>query len=115
MDERDPTEISRIVEAPRKSKYAAKRYNEKVKLRANLLNALAVALIGAAFVFPVIRDANLVALLEPETWVWILTGGGLIGRRRDRWIACDQRTDHGLADLAPPGRTRVGILSAPLR
>ena len=52
-------------------------HNERVKMRAGAFNAFGIALVGAAFVFPVIRDEDLAALLELRTWVWIFLGGGL--------------------------------------
>lgn len=52
-------------------------HNERVKMRANALNALGIALVGSAFVFPVIRDDNPGALLELSAWVWILMGFAL--------------------------------------
>lgn len=58
-------------------KFQAKVHNERVKMQAGALNALGVALVGAAFVFPVIRDDNPAALLEWRTWVWIVLGAGL--------------------------------------
>lgn len=62
---------------PGQRKHDAKRFNEKLKLRAGALNALGIALVGSAFVFPVIRDQNPGALLEASTWVWIIVGIGL--------------------------------------
>ena len=55
----------------------AKIFNERLKTIAGAANAIAVALVGAAFVFPVIRDQNPSALLEFGTWVWIAAGLGL--------------------------------------
>ena len=46
-------------------------------MRAGSLNTLGIALVASAFVFPVIRDNNLGALLEARTWIWIFAGGGL--------------------------------------
>ena len=84
MDERDPTTTTRLLDERKARVRAAKKHNEKVRLKASLYNALAVALIGAAFVFPIIRDENLLALLEARTWVWILAGIGL------HWVALKQ-------------------------
>ena len=57
----------------------ARIFNERIKMFASALNALAIAFIGAAFVFPIIRDDDLSALLTLKTWVWILAGLGLHG------------------------------------
>ena len=62
---------------PGQRKHDAKVHNEKVKLQASAINALGIALVGSAFVFPVIRDQNPAALLSLETWVWIIVGIGL--------------------------------------
>lgn len=62
---------------PRDAKHEAKIRNEQIKMRASALNTLGIALVGSAFVLPVIRDDNLGALLELKTWVWIVTGFGL--------------------------------------
>ena len=77
MDERDPTRRTPIADEDDIRRLEARKHNEKTKLRASLYNALAVALIGAAFIFPVIRDEDFAALLEIRTWVWILAGVGL--------------------------------------
>ena len=54
----------------------ARIHNERVKMQAGAANALGIALVGSAFVFPVIRDENPAALLELRTWVWISAGIG---------------------------------------
>ena len=46
-------------------------------MRAGAFNTLGIALLGSAFILPVIRDSNLSALLEVRTWVWIFVGAGL--------------------------------------
>ena len=61
------------------AKLRARVFNERIKMFASALNALAVAFVGAAFVFPIIRDDDLTALLTLKTWVWILAGVGLHG------------------------------------
>lgn len=63
--------------SPEERKRRAKVHNERIKMRANAFNALGVALVAAAFVFPVIRDGNPSALLEWRTWIWVFAGVGL--------------------------------------
>ena len=52
----------------------ARTHNERMKMKSGAANALGIALVGSAFVFPVIRDENPAALLELRTWVWISAG-----------------------------------------
>ena len=59
---------------PGERKHKAKVHNERVKMRAGAMNAIGVALVAAAFVFPVIRDDDPSALLEWRTWIWIVLG-----------------------------------------
>jgi len=51
-------------------KLHAKRANERVKLLYSTVNALAIGMVGAAFVVPGVTSAD--ALLEPQRWIWIL-------------------------------------------
>lgn len=46
-------------------KLAAKRTNERVKMLAGTLNALAIGILGAAFVVPGVTS------LENVRWIWI--------------------------------------------
>ena len=60
-----------LAELRRVRKHEAKVGNEIRKMRANALNAIGIALAGAGFILPVVRDNNLAALLEGSTWIWI--------------------------------------------
>ena len=67
--------------AARQRRRAAKVHNERVKMRAGAANAVGVAIVASAFIFPVIRDNDPGALLTVRTWVWIAVGGLL------HWVA----------------------------
>lgn len=54
---------------------AAKRLNEQTKLSANTLNALAIALLGAAVIIPGVSNPS--ALLSWEPWVLLFVAVGL--------------------------------------
>lgn len=64
---------------PKRRKLKARIFNERVKIFATSLNAIAIALIGAAVVLPVVRENNIAALAEPDTWAWLAAGTGLHG------------------------------------
>ena len=53
---------------PAQARRRAKIHNERFKMQASALNALGIAFTGAAFIFPVIRDGNLAALMDWMTW-----------------------------------------------
>lgn len=55
-----------------RDKRAAKRFNESVKLTANSLNALALAVIGAAVIIPLIRDNELGSGSNPSQIYWVI-------------------------------------------
>ena len=46
-------------------------------MRANALNAIGIAFVASAFIFPVIRDGDIAALLDWRTWTWAILGVGL--------------------------------------
>ncbi|WP_246685002.1 hypothetical protein [Methylobacterium sp. WL69] len=52
-------------------KLAAKRVNERLKLLANLLNALGIGVIGAGVIVPGVHDPTRITL---QTLAWIATG-----------------------------------------
>ena len=60
-----------LAELRRIRRHEAKVGNEIRKMRATALNAIGIALAGAGFILPVVRDNNLAALLEWSTWIWI--------------------------------------------
>ena len=49
----------------KRRRLAAKRNNERVKLAATSLNALALALLGAAFLIPALSNAAVLLTVEP--------------------------------------------------
>ena len=57
-------------------KLAANRINERLKLLANLLNSLAIGVIGAGVIVPGVRDPTHVTLqtLTWQTLTWIAIG-----------------------------------------
>ncbi len=56
-------------------KLRAKRNNERVKLLATTLNALALGVAGAGVVVPGVTAPEM--LLKPASLVWVLVAGGL--------------------------------------
>lgn len=55
----------------RARKLAAKRANERIRLLAGFLNALAIAVVGASFIVPVIGQPD--RLLSPNL-AWLVLG-----------------------------------------
>jgi hypothetical protein len=64
---REPTDPTQALDR----KLAAKRINERLKLLANLLNSLAIGVIGAGVIVPGVRDPTHVTL---QTLTWIAIG-----------------------------------------
>lgn len=52
----------------RRRRLASKRVNESLKLAANFLNAIAIGVVGAAFIVPGVTDFATVR------WIWIPAG-----------------------------------------
>lgn len=65
-------------------KLAAKRINERLKLLANLLNSLAIGVIGAGVIVPAVRDPSQGTLLiltwQMLTWITIGLALHLVGQ-----------------------------------
>lgn len=59
-------------EVRRRNKFAAKRFNEHVKLLASFLNALALGVIGAGLIIPTVSGG--IGLLTTDSVIWILIG-----------------------------------------
>ena len=54
-----------------------KIFNERVKLGAVALNAIAVACVISALIFPAVREGNEGVLSNPQTYIWTLIGFAL--------------------------------------
>lgn len=52
-------------------KLAAKRFNERLKLFASFLNALAIGVVGTAIVIPVIQQAETMVQLQRAAWFFL--------------------------------------------
>ena len=68
-------------------KLRARIFDERLRMASGALNTVGVALFGAAFVFPVIRDENLSVLLEVDTWGWIAGAWSYTCWHRASWAA----------------------------
>ena len=67
---RRPEQTS-LSDEDRARRVAAKRFNERLKLIANLLNTSAAALIGAALLIPLVQQDTTI-LWELWPWLWFL-------------------------------------------
>lgn len=65
-----------LTEEDRARRLAAKRSNERVKLAAGALNALGIAVAGAAVILPAINEPGFLLTIKP--WILLFSAFGII-------------------------------------